>query len=491
MMKTPFFAVLALAACGAAAQEKPAVPPPAPFGVVPTARQLRWHAMEYYGFVHFTVNTFTDKEWGGGEEDPKIFNPSELDARQWARAARDAGMKGLILTAKHHDGFCLWPSKYTEHSVRNSPWKGGKGDLMRHFADACREFGLKVGVYLSPWDRNHAQYARPEYVEYYRQQLDELLTQYGEIFEVWHDGANGGTGYYGGAKEKRTIDAKTYYGFPVIWDRVRKLQPDAVIFSDAGPDIRWVGNERGIAPDPCWARINPEGIFPGIADTKRLSRGDPDGAVWRPAEVDVSIRKGWFFHANEQPKSLRQLLDIWYASVGNGCCLLLNVPPDRRGLFHEEDVKRLAELRAVLDDSFRTDLAKGKAASASNVRGHDPAYAAGKAADGDRASFWATDDAVREATLTVELGAPARFNRVRLQEPIELGQRVASFVVEVREGQAWKEVVAGKTIGARRLLRFPAVTADAVRVTIRESLACPALSVVEVYMAAAEEALGR
>ncbi len=256
MRAIPLLAALCLAACGAAAAQA-VVPPPAPFGAVPTERQLRWHALEYYGFVHFTVNTFTDKEWGYGDEDPKIFNPAQLDPRQWARAARDAGMKGLILTAKHHDGFSLWPSKFTEHSVKGSPWKDGKGDVVRDLADACREFGLKMGVYLSPWDRNHLQYARPEYVEYYRRQLEELLTQYGEIFEVWHDGANGGTGYYGGAREKRTIDAKTYYGFPAVWEQVRRLQPGAVIFSDAGPDIRWVGNERGFAPDPCWARIHP------------------------------------------------------------------------------------------------------------------------------------------------------------------------------------------------------------------------------------------
>jgi len=482
-------ALLGLAACRGDARQEPGVSPPAPYGPVPSERQLRWHDLEYYGFVHFTVNTFTDKEWGEGDEDPKIFHPSALDARQWARTARDAGMKGLILTAKHHDGFCLWPSRYTEHSVKNSPWKGGEGDVVRELADACREFGLRMGIYLSPWDRNHAQYARPEYVEYYHRQLEELLTGYGEIFEVWHDGANGGTGYYGGARERRTIDPKTYYRFPEAWERVRKLQPGAVIFSDAGPDIRWVGNERGFAPDPCWARIHPEGIFPGVADPKRLGRGDPDGTVWRPAEVDVSIRKGWFFHPHEHPKSLRQLLDIYYDSVGKGCCLLLNVPPDRRGLFPEEDVQRLLELKAVLDDSFRADLARGKGAEATNVRGNSAAFAAGRAVDGDRSTYWAADDGAREAVLTVDLGGPVRFNRVRLQEPIALGQRIASFALEVRQGEGWREVASGRTIGARRLLRFPAVTSDRVRLVIREALACPALSTFEVYWAAAEEAV--
>jgi len=463
------------------------VAPPKPFGPVPSTRQLAWHEMEVYGFLHFTVNTFTDKEWGYGDESPEIFNPTKLDTRQWARTARNAGMKGLILTAKHHDGFCLWPSKYTEHSVKKSPWKNGKGDVVKELANACREFDLKMGLYLSPWDRNHADYATPAYVEYYHKQLKELMTNYGELFEIWHDGANGGDGYYGGARETRSIDAKTYYGFPKIWERVRELQPNAVIFSDAGPDIRWIGNERGFAPDTCWARINPEGIYPGIADLERLGSGNPDGAVWRPGEADVSIRKGWFFHEDQKPKSLAQLLDIYYNSVGKGCCLLLNIPPDKRGLIPEEDAKRLKEWRAVLDQTFQTDLAKGKSASASNVRGNAKTFSAANVTDGDRESYWATDDNARQAELTINLDTPTRFNRIRLQEYIPLGQRIAAFTIDVHDKDGWRELTKGTTIGPRRILRIPDVEANQIRLRINESFACPTISTFELYLATTED----
>jgi alpha-L-fucosidase len=469
---------------GGAAAEDVAVAPPAPFGVVPSARQLAWHELEFYGFLHFTVNTFTGREWGYGDESPAIFNPVELDARQWAAVARDAGMKGLILTAKHHDGFCLWPSQYTEHSVRRSPWRGGQGDVLRELSEACRETGLRMGVYLSPWDRNHAAYGTPEYVTYYRNQLTELLTQYGEIFEVWHDGANGGDGYYGGAREDRRIDKRTYYGWPETWALVRELQPGAVIFSDAGPDIRWIGNERGIAPDPCWARIDPEGIIPGEADVNVLARGNPNGLVWRPAEVDVSIRKGWFYHPEEEPKSLEHLLDIYYRSVGNGCCLLLNLTPDKRGLIPEADVARLREFRAVLDATFAHDLAAGRAAAASNHRG--PGFEAIRVTDGDRQTYWAATDDARQATVTVELPPGTTFNRVRIQEYIALGQRVAAFAIEAHGPDGWHEVATGHAIGARRILRLPETTADAVRLSIRDALASPTLSTFEVYHATSE-----
>ncbi|MEW6741511.1 MAG: alpha-L-fucosidase [Planctomycetota bacterium] len=463
------------------------VEPPAPFGAVPSERQLCWHELEFYGFVHFTVNTFTDKEWGFGDESPALFNPAALDARQWTRVARDAGMRGLIATAKHHDGFCLWPSKYTEHSVKSSPWKAGKGDVLRELADACREFGLAFGVYLSPWDCNHADYGKEAYITYYRNQLRELLTEYGEVFEVWFDGANGGTGYYGGAREERRIDQRTYYEWPVTFALVHELQPMAAIFSDAGPDVRWVGNESGLAPETCWATVSPAGVYPGIADLDRLAHGDRDGTVWRPAEVDVSIRPGWFYHASEdgQVKSLEHLLDIYYESVGRGCNLLLNVPPDRRGLLHENDGARLMELGKVLRRTFAEDLAKGKEAVASNVRGGSPQYAAAKVTDGDRRSYWATDDEVTAAEVVVSLGAPALFDRVRLQEAISLGQRVEAFAVEARVNGTWQEVASGTTVGARRLLRFETVRADAVRLRITASRACPLTSTLEVYLAPA------
>ena len=259
---------------------------PEPFGAIPSKRQLEWHELEFYAFVHFNMNTFTNMEWGMGSEKPEWFNPTELDTRQWAKVFKEAGMKGVILTAKHHDGFCLWPSNYTEHSVKNSPWRDGKGDLVRELADACKEYGLKFGVYLSPWDRNHAEYGRPEYITYYRNQLRELLTNYGDIFEVWFDGANGGTGWYGGANEERRINRETYYDWENTFKIVRELQPSAVIFSDAGPDIRWVGNEQGWARPTNWSLLKREDFLPGVVeDIEHLRSGQEDGTHWLPVKI--------------------------------------------------------------------------------------------------------------------------------------------------------------------------------------------------------------
>jgi len=453
-----------------------------PYGPVPSPRQLRWHEMEFYGFMHFTVDTFTDLEWGYGDESPAVFNPTALDARQWAQTARDAGMSGLILTAKHHDGFCLWPSKYTAHSVKNSPWKAGRGDVVRELADACQEYGLRLGLYLSPWDRNHAEYGRPAYVEYYRNQLTELLTQYGELFEVWFDGANGGDGYYGGTRETRTIDRRSYYNFPALWELVRQHQPQANMFSDAGPDIRWVGNEAGYASHTCWGKIKPEGIFPGEVDNpERLGWGESDGTVWRPAEVDVSLRPGWFYHPHEQPRTLEELLAIYFASIGHGGNLLLNLPPDRRGLIPDEDCRRLQEFRRALDEIFITDFAAGMPATATQVRGNDPAFAAAHLTDGLPDTFWTVDDEIRDAAVTVEFAQPARVNCLRVEEYLPLGQRVESFAVDVNLWGQWLEVAVGTTIGPRRLLRFPAVTTGAVRLRILRAQACPVLKRLSVY----------
>ncbi len=269
--------------------------PPEPIGPLPAERQLKWHELEFYAFVHFNMNTFTDIEWGTGGESPELFNPTELDLRQWARVCKEAGMKGIILTAKHHDGFCLWPSAYTAHSVKKSPWKEGKGDVVRELADACEEFGLKLGLYLSPWDRNHAEYGTDAYITYFRNQLTELMSNYGELFEVWFDGANGGTGYYGGANEERRVDRKTYYDWPVTRQIVRELQPSAVMFSDAGPDVRWVGNEAGWAGETNWSLLRRDEFYPGSPNYKDLTSGHEDGTHWLPAEVDVSIRLRWYY----------------------------------------------------------------------------------------------------------------------------------------------------------------------------------------------------
>ncbi len=459
------------------------VQPPEPFGAVPSKQHLAWHELEFYGFIHFTLNTFTDREWGGGEESPKLFDPSQLDADQWVRVAKESGMTALILTAKHHDGFCLWPSKYTEHSVKNSPWKDGQGDVVRDLSEACKRHGLKFGVYLSPWDRNHAEYARPAYITYYRNQLRELLTGYGDIFETWYDGANGGSGYYGGASETRRIDGKTYYDWTNTWNLVRELQPDNIRFSDGGPDIRWVGNERGTSYDPNWATFNRAGRWPGISERESLWHGDKGGTHWVPSECDVSIRPGWFWHEsqNDQVKSLEQLLDIYYASVGLGCNLLLNVPPDRRGLFHENDVARLKEFGQVLQQTFANDLARGKPVTADHVRGDEERFGAKRLTDGDRATYWAADDAVRQAKLEVDFEKPVEFDRVRIQEHIALGQRVEEFTVEARVDGQWQEIGKGLTIGPRRILRTPRVTADRLRVNLANCLACPVLSTIEVY----------
>lgn len=452
---------------------------PKPFGAVPSARQMRWHELEIYAFLHFSPNTFTDREWGCGDEDPNIFNPANFNADQIVSALKSGGMKGVILTAKHHDGFCLWPTKTTQHSVASSQWMNGKGDVVKALAEACRKQGLKFGVYLSPWDRNNANYARPEYIQLYREQLRELLTNYGPIFEVWHDGANGGDGFYGGAKETRRIDKTKYYDWPQTWALVRKLQPDAVIFSDAGPDVRWVGNEKGIAGDPCWSTMDPEGIYPGLAGIeKRLNSGDRNGAAWRPAECDVSIRPGWFWHEKEngKVKPPRQLLDLYFVSVGRGASFLLNVPPDRRGLLHENDVRSLQEFGELLRRMYAINYASGATAKADNVRGGDQRFAAAKMLDADRNSYWATDDNVTAATIEFDLGREQNFNVVRLREAISLGQRVDEFAVDVWRDGGWSEFGKGTSIGAQRLLRGERVTTRKVRLRIIKAAASPCLS---------------
>ncbi|HWQ31811.1 MAG TPA: alpha-L-fucosidase [Blastocatellia bacterium] len=481
MKKSIVITVILLAVCVLAWQAgaKGRTIAPQPYGAVPSARQLRWHELEMYAFLHFSPNTFTDREWGYGDEDPNIFNPANFNADQIVSALKAGGMKGVILTAKHHDGFCLWPTKTTRHSVVSSQWMNGKGDVVKALAEACRKHGLKFGVYLSPWDRNNANYGRPEYLQLYREQLRELLTSYGPIFEVWHDGANGGDGFYGGAKETRRIDKTKYYDWPQTWALVRKFQPDAVIFSDAGPDVRWAGNEKGIAGDPCWSTMNPEGIYPGLAGIeKRLNSGDRNGAAWRPAECDVSIRPGWFWHEKEngKVKTPRQLLDLYFVSVGRGASFLLNVPPDRRGLLGENDVRSLREFGELLRRMYAVNYASGATAKASNVRGGDERFAAAKMLDADRNTYWATDDNVTAATVEFDLGREQSFNVVRLRETISLGQRIDEFAVDVWRDNGWTEFGKGTSIGALRLLRGEQVTTRKVRVRIIKAAASPCLS---------------
>jgi alpha-L-fucosidase len=451
----------------------------------PAPRQRAWQELEFIGFLHFGINTFTDREWGDGTEDPRLFSPTSLDARQWVRVCRDAGMKQIIITAKHHDGFCLWPSAYTEHSVKNSPWREGKGDVVREVADACREAGLKLGIYLSPWDRHEPSYGdSPRYNEFYQNQLTELLTNYGPISEVWFDGACGE-----GPNGKRQE-----YDWPGYIDVVRRLQPDAVIFSDAGPDVRWVGNEQGFAGETNWSTLRRGEFYPGTPNSRPLATGHEDGTHWVPAECDVSIRPGWFYHAAEdaQVKSAAQLLDIYYQSVGRNAVMLLNVPPDPRGLIADVDAARLREFRAVLNETFEHDLALGRPVTASNVRGHDPANDALKAVDGDPRTYWTVDDGARAATLTIDFGAMRTFDRALIQENIQLGQRVRAFELEYTSGpdESWSTFASGTTIGHKRLLRFEPITAQRVRLVMRDARAAPAISTFGLFQASLHEGAG-
>ena len=482
MISRRTFLAAAPAAIAASAARK--IPAPQPYGAIPSAAQLAWHEMEYTAFLHFTVNTFTDKEWGYGDEDPNIFQPSRFDADAIAIALKSAGVAGFILTCKHHDGFCLWPTKTTEHSIRGSSWKGGRGDVVRDLADAARRAELKFGVYLSPWDRNNPNYGSPRYIEIYRQQLTELLTQYGPIFEVWHDAANGGDGYYGGAREKRTIDKRAYYDWPQTWELVRRLQPQAVIFSDVGPDVRWVGNERGIAGDPCWACYDPAGAdggpaSPGDVREKESPTGTRHGSHWLPAECDVSIRPGWFWHESENArvKTGMQLIDLYYKSVGRGANLLLNVPPNRLGLLQEEDLKSMRDLRSYLLATFADDFARGAKVTGSNVRGKDMSYDAANLIDGQPHTSWATDDEVRVADAVLEFKRPVAFSVIAVKEDIRYGQRVDAFAVERWIAGDWEQVAAGTSIGPRKYIRLDrTVTASRLRLRVTQASASPVLT---------------
>jgi len=417
----------------------------APRRARPSAQQLLWQRDELALFLHFGINTFTDREWGDGREDPARFDPTGLDVRQWARVAQEAGFKAMILTAKHHDGFCLWPTCTTKHSVASSPWRDGKGDLVREFVEACRAEDLRVGLYCSPWDRNHPSYGdSPRYRDVYAVQLTELLTDYGEIHEVWFDGANGE-----GPNGKRQE-----YDWPTTWKLVRKLQPKAVIFSDAGPDVRWIGNERGVAGETNWSTVDPTIVpVPGMTGDevmRSLTEGDRGGSVWRPGETDVSIRPGWFYHAKEDARvrTTEDLVDLYFTSVGRNSKLLLNVPPTPAGVLHPRDVESLRGMRAKLEALFAIDLAAGRRVQ------------------------WRRTSA-RSGVASVQLAAPVTVAVLDLRERIADGQRVAGYAVEGRVEGAWRELSHGSTIGYRRLTRWDPVTLDAIRVTVTDAAEPP------------------
>ena len=436
-----------------------------PCGPVPSENQLRWQDMEMYAFIHYSLNTYTDQEWGFGNEDPKLFNPSDLDCRQWARVCKQAGMRGIIFTAKHHCGFCMWPSKYTEYSVKNSPWKDGKGDVVRELADACREEGLEFAVYLSPWDRNHPEYGRHAYVEYFRNQLRELLTNYGDIFEVWFDGANGGDGWYGGANETRKIDRTTYYEWPETYKMIRQLQPKCLIWNDGSDrgDLRWVGTEAGNVGETNWSLLYRDGDVP----YQMLHYGVEDGNVWCPGETNTSIRPGWFYHdaENEHVKSLSKLMDTYYKSVGRNSTLLLNFPIAPNGRIHPNDSLRGIAFKKMIDEVFKENLVASPPAPLQRERG--------------------------VVTYVIDIKKGAAFNRFLAEEDIAQGQRVRKFSLEAMVDGKWQplkdELVEDgdglTTIGHRRIICFPTVKATKLRFTINSYKQEPIIKKIGVYLA--------
>lgn len=449
---------------------------PAPYGVLPTEAQVEWQKMEYNLFMHFGPNTFTGAEWGSGQEKAELFNPTAMDCGQWASIAKAAGMKGIIITAKHHDGFCLWPNPVSRHTVAQSSWRDGKGDVLKDLSEACDEYDLGFGVYISPWDRNDPHYGTDEYNDVFVKTLESALGNYGHVFEQWFDRACGE-----GPNGKQQI-----YDWPLFNSTVLKMQPDAIIFSDYGPGCRWVGNEAGSAGRTCWSTMNVNDDFTGPPVSRReLNEGIKGANTWAAAETDVSIRPGWFWRESENSKvkSLQHLLKIYYESVGRNSLLLLNVPPDTRGLIHEVDSARLMEFRAALDEIFSVDLAAGAEIEAENVRGGARRFSAQNLLHHDYDRYWAVDDDVTKVSLVVTLPEQRTFNRVQLQEYIPLGQRVSAFSIEaLDEDGIWQPIARETTIGYKRIVHVPTTTTTAVRVNIEESEACPVLNGFALFM---------
>lgn len=435
----------------------------AAYGPLPTDDQLALQDMEMYAFLHYSLNTYTDQEWGYGDEDPKLFNPSALDTRQWVKTCKAAGMKGIIFTAKHHCGFCMWPSEYTDYSVKSAPWKDGNGDVVAELSEACREEGLKFAIYLSPWDRNHPEYGKPEYITYFRNQLRELLSNYGDIFEVWFDGANGGNGWYGGANETRKIDRLTYYNWGPTYDMIRELQPHCMIWNDGADrrgDLRWVGTEAGNIGQRNWSKMSST-KDPEWGD---LHWGMEDGDVWCPGETNTSIRPGWFYHTSEDGhvKSLSKLMETYYKSVGRNSTLLLNFPIMPNGLISPIDSARGVAFNKMVHEIFDHDLTEG-------IKPKNE----------------------RDSVYTLTFKSPTSFNRFLTSEDISLGQRVKRFRLEALikgEWQPLQDELADwddglETIGRKRIICFPTVTATALRMTITETLARPVISRMGVFLA--------
>ncbi|MDL2311718.1 alpha-L-fucosidase [Bacteroidales bacterium OttesenSCG-928-B11] len=445
--------------------------PPEPFGAIPSQELVDWHKMEYYMFVHFGPNTFTNVEWGDGKEDPNVFNPTDLDCRQWAETAKNAGMRGIILTAKHHDGFCLWPSNYSTHTVRESLWKNGEGDVLKELSEACKEYGLQFGLYVSPWDRNHPTYGTEEYNEIFVKTLEEVLANYGDQFEIWFDGANG----EGKNGKKQVYDWNTFH------TTVCKYQPKAIHAIEVngiGSSCRWVGNEQGVAGKTNWCTLNN----PSERTMEILGVGEQGGGFWIPAETDVSIRPGWFYspETNDKVKSVEKLMDIYYTSVGRNSNLLLNVPPDTRGRIHPADSIRLMEFYHARNELFAENIAEKAIITASNVRGKSPEYSAMNLLDDDYDRYWAADDDILTASLEIDLSQEKEINHILLQEYIPLGQRIVKFSIAYWDN-GWHNIVNETTIGYKRIVRFPTIKTSKIKINIEESLACPVLNRVEIY----------
>lgn len=420
-------------------------------------------------FFHFGMNTFTDSEWGTGSADPSLFHPQALDARQWVRAAKYAGFSRVILTAKHHDGFCLWPSAYTNYSVASSPWKNGTGDVVEELAVAAHEEGLTLGLYLSPWDRHESSYGKTlEYNEFYLALLGELLTRYGPIAEVWLDGAKGDD-----------APDMVYY-FQQWFNIIQQLQPGAVIFSDAGPDSRWVGDEEGEAGSTCWAMVNRSSITIGDSDGEYLKRGDENGSDWVPAECDVSIRSGWFWHSNEVPMSINQLLEIFYESVGRNCLLLLNVPPNVTGLISEEDVEVLRGFNEALNSIFSVSLAANASVTADSIRGSS--FAPSNILNEDISTYWAPEEGRTSGYLELDMGVPISFNVARMQEAVSMGQRVKNYHLEILKDEEWVNICTGTTIGYKKLDLMETMQAQVVRLYIDNSRNEPLIASFGLYL---------
>jgi alpha-L-fucosidase len=449
----------------------------APYGATPTARQKLWQSTELYGFIHFGPNTFTNKEWGFGDESPEIFQPTAFDPEQWVRVAKEAGLRGLVLVCKHHDGFCLWPTASTEHCVRNSPWRAGQGDVVAEVSAACRKHGLKFGVYVSPWDRNHPGFGSPSYVEVFHQQVEEVLTNYGPLFEVWFDGAIGDDGYFGGAREVRKVDVATYYQWEKVEKLVRRLQPEACIFGLR--DIRWVGNETGIAAETCWATSTSLGnadpappAFNG-GNIGSGNVGDRHGP-WLPAECDFPLRKGWFFHPEDDIRSPEALYHLYFTSIGRGTTMSIGLAPDTRGLIHEDDVKTLLAWKALLDETFGEDFLRRPGVEVSTSH-PSLSFPPGHLLDGNPSTFWTGEADGTKPELVFTLPGEADFNVLLIEEAIDYGQRIDAFAVDAWMNGEWREIGRATSIGYRRLLVLENARTTRLRLRFEQVTAFPVI----------------